>query len=157
MKLFRFLLKLYSTRLFFGIVGPIRRTYRYLFQPDTRGAKCVITCGNKVLLVRINYSHRLWTFPGGRVKRGEEYSAAAIREAREETGLLLREVRKIGEYVNTSRHNRDAVRVFHTELPQPLTPTADGVEIAEAKWFTFDRLPANRAPRVDQILAMLSS
>ena len=43
----------------------------------------------KVLLVRraIEPGYGLWVFPGGYVDRGEEVTAAAIREAREEAGL----------------------------------------------------------------------
>jgi ADP-ribose pyrophosphatase YjhB (NUDIX family) len=43
----------------------------------------------RLVLVRraIEPGYGLWVFPGGYVDRGEELSAAAIREAREESGL----------------------------------------------------------------------
>jgi 8-oxo-dGTP diphosphatase len=47
---------------------------------------------NRVVLVRraIEPGYGKWVFPGGYVDRGEELQAAAVREAREETGLDVR-------------------------------------------------------------------
>jgi ADP-ribose pyrophosphatase YjhB (NUDIX family) len=47
---------------------------------------------NRVVLVRraIHPGYGKWVFPGGYVDRGEEVRAAAVREAREETGLEVR-------------------------------------------------------------------
>ncbi len=44
---------------------------------------------SRLVLVRraIEPGYGLWVFPGGYVDRGEELAAAAIREAREESGL----------------------------------------------------------------------
>jgi 8-oxo-dGTP diphosphatase len=54
----------------------------------------IITAGNddRIVLVRraIEPGYGLWVFPGGYVDRGEEVTAAAIREAREEAGLEVR-------------------------------------------------------------------
>jgi 8-oxo-dGTP diphosphatase len=47
--------------------------------------------GQLVLVKRaIHPGYGLWVFPGGYVDRGEEITAAAIREAREESGLDVR-------------------------------------------------------------------
>ena len=45
-----------------------------------------------IVLVRraIEPGYGLWVFPGGYVDRGEEITAAAVREAREESGLDVR-------------------------------------------------------------------
>jgi 8-oxo-dGTP diphosphatase len=47
---------------------------------------------NHIALVRraIEPGYGKWVFPGGYVDRGEEVMAAAVREAREETGLEIR-------------------------------------------------------------------
>ena len=56
----------------------------------------IITAGrdgdNRIVLVRraIEPGYGLWVFPGGYVDRGEEVTAAARREAREEAGLDVR-------------------------------------------------------------------
>jgi 8-oxo-dGTP diphosphatase len=47
--------------------------------------------GRLVLVKRaIDPGYGLWVFPGGYVDRGEEITSAAIREAREESGLDVR-------------------------------------------------------------------
>jgi ADP-ribose pyrophosphatase YjhB (NUDIX family) len=55
---------------------------------------------NRVVLVRraIEPGYGKWVFPGGYVDRGEELTAAAVREAREETGLDVRLDRLIDIY-----------------------------------------------------------
>jgi len=52
----------------------------------------IIDAGGKLVLVRraIEPGYGKWVFPGGYVDRGEPLTAAAIREAREESGLDVR-------------------------------------------------------------------
>ena len=45
---------------------------------------------NRVLLVRQAAGFKLWTLPGGKVKRGESLVKALKREVREETGASNR-------------------------------------------------------------------
>jgi 8-oxo-dGTP diphosphatase len=63
------------------------------------GAGAVVFDGEgRVLLVREDYGRRRWSLPGGRVERGELPHEAAVREAREETGLSITPVAVIGLY-----------------------------------------------------------
>lgn len=50
-----------------------------------------------------------WALPGGFVEYGETLEAAAVREAREETGLEVRLVGQLGSYSDPARDPR-----FHT-------------------------------------------
>lgn len=52
----------------------------------------IILDDDRVALVRRSKEpwRGLWTFPGGAVELGEPVRAAVVREAREETGLLVR-------------------------------------------------------------------
>jgi ADP-ribose pyrophosphatase YjhB (NUDIX family) len=60
---------------------------------------------NRVVLVRraIEPGYGKWVFPGGYVDRGEEVQAAAVREAREETGLDVQLDRLINVYSYAGR------------------------------------------------------
>ena len=60
---------------------------------------------NRVVLVKraIEPGYGKWVFPGGYVDRGEEVQAAAVREAREETGLEVRLDRLINIYSYAGR------------------------------------------------------
>ena len=51
-------------------------------------ALCLVRSEKGILLVRQAYGLHLWTLPGGLVEPGESYTKAAIRELREETGLV---------------------------------------------------------------------
>jgi ADP-ribose pyrophosphatase YjhB (NUDIX family) len=60
--------------------------------------------GDLVLVRRaIEPGYGKWVFPGGFVDRGEEVQVAAIREAREETGLEIRLDRLINVYSYSGR------------------------------------------------------
>ncbi|HEX6972923.1 MAG TPA: NUDIX hydrolase [Vicinamibacterales bacterium] len=60
--------------------------------PKVAVGTIVKTADARLVLVRraIEPGYGLWVFPGGYVDRGEEITAAAIREAREEAGLDVR-------------------------------------------------------------------
>ena len=60
--------------------------------PKAAVGTIIRTDGDELVLVRraIEPGYGLWVFPGGYVDQGEEITAAAIREAREESGLDVR-------------------------------------------------------------------
>jgi 8-oxo-dGTP diphosphatase len=57
--------------------------------------------GSKILLIKRNTVpfKGYWGLPGGRMDPGETTEQTIVREAKEETGLDVEIVRKIGEYV----------------------------------------------------------
>lgn len=83
-----------------------------------------------------------WALPGGFVDYGESLEAAAMREAKEETGLDIRLIRQFHTYSEPGRDPR-----FHT-ITTVYIASADGElsagdDAAEAVLFYKDNLPDN--------------
>jgi len=100
--------------------------------------------GLEFLLVRTSDGER-WTFPKGRLERGESLAQAAAREAREEAGISGRVGASLGGYRHASPRSGAitlvAAFVLHVEqtgLPaEPLRdPTWFGLEAARSRLAT---------------------
>ena len=89
-----------------------------------------------------------WSIPGGVLEVGELVREAAVREAREETGLVVEAVELLGVY---DRVLRDAGRrvQYHYVLIDFLCRRVAGElaaasDAAEVRWFTREELPELR-------------
>jgi 8-oxo-dGTP diphosphatase len=87
-----------------------------------------------------------WSIPGGVLEVGERVREAAVREAREETGLTVESGELLGVY---DRVLRDAERrvQYHYVLIDFLCHRVAGElqaasDAAEVNWFTREELPA---------------
>jgi 8-oxo-dGTP diphosphatase len=67
--------------------------------PHPLVAAAVVVRGGRVLLVRrsVPEAGLVWQFPAGKVEPGESDIVAAVRETREEVGLLVSPIRRLGE------------------------------------------------------------
>jgi len=102
-----------------------------------------LEAGGVVLIKRGNPPFG-WAIPGGFVDEGESLEEAAVREAREETGLEVRLVSQMHTYSDPRRDPR-----FHT-ITTVFTATASGTPIAgddaaEAGVFSEENLPEEMA------------
>jgi ADP-ribose pyrophosphatase YjhB (NUDIX family) len=134
------------------LVYPWLRLYWFLVRPKTFGVQCVIQHGGDILLVRNTYGRKQWTFPGGRIARGETEEEAIRREVLEEVGLFLEPLQHLGTFDATIDYKQDHVAVFAGVSPDRRV-TIDPAEILEARWFQPQHLPS-LAPSAARILAM---
>jgi 8-oxo-dGTP pyrophosphatase MutT (NUDIX family) len=119
------------------------------------GVKCVILRGDDVLLVRHTYGPKRWELPGGARRPREELADTARRETREELGADLTEWTALGTYDGHIGRARVTLHPFFTRVDE-FEPRRDEVEIAQARFFPVDRLPAPVGKDVPVILARVA-
>jgi 8-oxo-dGTP diphosphatase len=95
--------------------------------------------GAIVLIKRKNPPYG-WALPGGFVDYGESYETAALREAKEETGLVVKNLQQFRTYSDPNRDPRQhtASTVF---IAQADTHPTAGDDAAEAALFTEANIP----------------
>jgi 8-oxo-dGTP pyrophosphatase MutT (NUDIX family) len=124
----------------FRVAYVLLRVYWFIARPETRGVKCLLTDGDRVLLVRHTYGDRSWDLPGGAVRRRETPDRTATREMREELGVQIESWEPLGEIHANRYQHRDTVYCFHARLQAPRL-SVDAGEIAAVQWFPRDALP----------------
>ena len=87
-----------------------------------------------------------WSIPGGVLEVGELVREAAVREAREETGLIVEPAELLGVYERVLRNAEQRVQ-YHYVLIDFLCRRVGGElqaasDAAEVRWFTLEELPA---------------
>jgi 8-oxo-dGTP diphosphatase len=111
------------------------------------GVGAVIIEGPRVVLVKRAHPplQDRWSIPGGVLEVGEFVREAAIREAREETGLVVDPVELLGVYDRILRNPEQRVQ-YHYVLIDFLCRRVAGdllaaSDAAEVRWFTREELP----------------
>jgi 8-oxo-dGTP diphosphatase len=112
------------------------------------GVGAIIIEDARVVLVRRRHPplQDEWSIPGGVLEVGELVREAAIREAREETGLNVEAGELLGVYDRILRNPEQRVR-YHYVLIDFLCRRVAGElaaasDAAEVRWFTREELPA---------------
>ncbi len=130
----------------------VLQVFWFVARPRKEGVKCLLTCRDRVLLVRHTYGNRAWDIPGGALKRNEPPLSGAQREMGEELGLGGADWTSIGEIRGRVNRRRDVIHCFRAELCEPEL-TVDRVELAAVDWFARSALPDDLAPYVGSVIA----
>ncbi len=81
-----------------------------------------------------------WTLPGGRVEAGESLEQAAAREVKEETGVIVRIVRELGQL--DLPDGDGTTYEIHDFLAEYMSGDAiAGDDAANVGWFDAEELP----------------
>jgi len=112
------------------------------------GIGAIIIENSRVLLVKRAHPpiQGQWSIPGGVLEVGELIRDAAIREAREETGLIVEPGELLGVFDRILRSPDQRVQ-YHYVLIDFLCRCVGGellaaTDAAEVSWFTREELPA---------------
>ena len=95
---------------------------------------------DQILLIK-REDFEVWCLPGGHVDEGESVAQAAVREAREETGLDVELTRLVGVYSLSSNHGYNShTIVFAAESSGGKLRWSED-EVLEARYFNPAELP----------------
>ncbi|MEJ2198534.1 MAG: NUDIX hydrolase [Desulfuromonadales bacterium] len=131
-----------------------KRTTRYRNPLPT--VDIIIMISEKIVLIERHNPPQGWALPGGFVDYGESLEEAALREAREETGLEVSNLRQFRAYSDPKRDPRqhNISIVFCADAVGQ--PTA-GDDAKSVRLFAVDELPAplcfDHARIIDDYLA----
>ena len=96
-----------------------------LIRPGRAAGGIVVRDGRVLLVHRPRYDD--WSLPKGKLRLGESWEAAAVREVEEETGLRC----ELGELVGATRYGLKEVRYFRMTCEGE--PRAQN-EVDEVRW-----------------------
>jgi 8-oxo-dGTP diphosphatase len=116
--------------------------------PEAPLVGAIIIENSRVVLVKRAHPplQAQWSIPGGVLEVGELVREAAIREAREETGLTVEPGELLGVYDRVLRDANQRVQ-YHYVLIDFLCRRVAGdlaaaSDASEVRWFTREELPA---------------
>jgi bis(5'-nucleosidyl)-tetraphosphatase len=129
-------------------------------QPITRAAGLVPVRWQgrtpRFLLLRC---YNYWDFPKGELEPDEAPLAAALREAREETGLADFRLCWGEDFIETERYGRGKIARYYLaeaplgEVQLPVSPELGHPEHHEARWVDADAAAALLNDRLKRVLA----
>ena len=112
------------------------------------GVGAIVIANERVLLVKRAHPpiEGQWSIPGGALEIGELVREAAVREAREETGLIVEPGELLGVFDRVLRNPDERVQYHYVLIDFLCKPLGGELraasDAAEARWFKREELPA---------------
>ena len=129
----------------------IRRIRKYVGHQKIilNAAGGIVVKGNKILLQKRSDNNK-WGLPGGMLEVNETYLEAALREIKEETGLIVKPINSLGIYHNYNMvyPNKDKSHVICSVYVFEIVSGDLRIdeESLDLKFFSKDELPEIFAP-----------
>jgi len=133
------------------IICPRCRAEIEVYKNPVPTVDAIIQWQGKILLVQRRNPPYGWALPGGFVDYGETLEKAAVREAREETGLEVELIRQFHSYSDPKRDPRQHTITTVFIARGKGTPKA-GDDASGVEAFSPQDLPQNMAFDHEQIL-----
>jgi 8-oxo-dGTP diphosphatase len=125
--------------------GPMQREFP---EQPIIGVGAIIIEEERVLLVKRAHPpiQGQWSIPGGALEVGELVREAAVREAREETGLIVEPGPLLGVFDRVLRNPEQRVQYHYVLIDFLCKPVGGELsaasDAAEVRWFMRQELPA---------------
>lgn len=121
-------------------------TYTYLERKN--GVSTVVFTSSYEFLLINQFQYPIqdydWNIPGGGIDANEQYEDAAVREIREETGIIVNKnnLKKIGTFFPLSSANTETVTLFYIQIPEKTEiVNHDNEEVFGAiEWFDLKKV-----------------
>jgi 8-oxo-dGTP diphosphatase len=142
----------FTSREVFGRVRPACPVCDFVYFLDPKVAVGVVAeRRGEILLTKRNHEPKMgrWSFPSGFAEAGEDVRLAAVREAKEETGIDVEIMALLGVY------QEDGSRVVYIAFAGSAgagEPVADA-ESMDVRFFPIDSLPSLAFPHDTEILS----
>jgi 8-oxo-dGTP diphosphatase len=113
----------------------------FFTRPTVYGVYVAVWHSDKLLVIKNSYKKR-FTIPCGRIKRGENKAAAAVRELKEEVGIKLEkdQLTFVGEYAGKSRYATDIGIFFEITMAELPQIQVDNREVVWARFMPLDQV-----------------
>ena len=122
-------------------------SYEYKHPRQAVTADAVVITQNeprKVLLIKRGGKpfKGCWAFPGGFMNMDETLEECVIRELKEETGLVVTEVKPIGSYSRVDRDPRGrTITIAYLIVVDEELPVKGQDDAKQARWWSLNELP----------------
>jgi 8-oxo-dGTP pyrophosphatase MutT (NUDIX family) len=129
---------------------PLRASVFSAPTPFACGDAAIVDAEGRMLLIQ-RADNQLWAMPGGVFEVGETPAQGAVREAREETGVLCEPVALVGVFDSRlcgarSRHHLYQFVFLCRPLPAASVAPSHPHEVLDTRWFAEQDLPAALDP-----------
>jgi ADP-ribose pyrophosphatase YjhB (NUDIX family) len=108
------------------------------------GVHAIVFDGEKRILLAHRRDMDLWDLPGGGMDAGEQPTETAVRETREETGLVVEVERLLAVGVGVPPENAIGFLFLCQAVGGEI---ATGAESDDVRFFALSALPENLSPR----------